>query len=102
MSSPPTPSQTQTCTLTVDLPEVVVRLLASTTEEAALRLKELALIELFRQGEVSSGWAAEQLGITKTDFLDLLYRHGVPYFDMSEDESLEQLQAAKPNQPTER
>lgn len=92
------PSQTKTCPLTVELPEVVVRLLASTPEEAALRLKELALIELFRQGEVSSGWAAEQLGITKDDFLDLLYRHGVPYIDMTDEEFLEQLKAAKPSQ----
>jgi predicted HTH domain antitoxin len=95
MSSSPVSSQ-QTCTLSVELPEVVVRLLASTPEEAALRLQELAFIELFRQGEVSSGWAAEQLGMSKTDFLDLLYRHDVPYFDLSEEELRQQVEAAMP------
>jgi len=102
MSSSRVSPQTQTCTVSVELPEVVVRLLAPTPAEAALRLKELALIELFRQGELSSGWAAEQLGITKDDFLELLYRHGVPYIDMTDEEFLEQLQAAKPSQPPAR
>jgi predicted HTH domain antitoxin len=59
-----------------------------------MRLKELALIELFRQGEVSSGWAAEHLGIGKDDFLDLLYDHGVPYIDMSEEELRQQVEVA--------
>jgi hypothetical protein len=45
---------------------------------------------------VSSGWAAEQLGVSKTDFLDLLFRHDVPYFDLSEEELREQVETAMP------
>jgi predicted HTH domain antitoxin len=66
-------------------------LLGPTPHAAARHLQELALIELFRQGEVSSGWAAEQLWISKTAFLDLLFRHDVAYFDMSEDELSQQV-----------
>src|SRR4051812_35953416 len=98
MSSQSVSSPKKICTLSVELPESVVQLLAPTLQEAALHLKELAFIELFRQGEVSSGWAAEQLGMSKTDFLDLLFRHDVPYFDMSEDELRQQVDAAMPRQ----
>ena len=81
-------------TLTIELPESVVQLLGSTTEEATRHLSGLAYIELFRQGQVSSGWAAEKLKISKEDFLELLYSHDVPYFDMSEEELREQVEVA--------
>jgi predicted HTH domain antitoxin len=96
MSSPSASPRPQTGTIAVELPAVVVQLLGPTLEEAARHLKELAFIELFRQGEVSSGWAAEQLGISKTDFLDLLYSHDVPYFDLSEEELRQQVETAMP------
>jgi predicted HTH domain antitoxin len=94
MSSTPVPPQTKTHTLAVTLPERVVRLLGQTPQEAAQRLKELALVELFRQGTVSSGWAAEQLGIRKADFLDLLFSHDVACFDLSEDDLRQQVDVA--------
>ena len=68
----------------------------STSEEATRHLTELAFVELFRQGEVSSGWAARQLGISKDDFIRLLARHGVPYIDLSEEELRQQVEAAMP------
>jgi predicted HTH domain antitoxin len=98
MSSPPSSPRPKTCSLTVELPESVVQLLGSTTEQAARHLAELAFIDLFRRGEVSSGWAAEHLKIDKRDFLDLLFDHDVPYFDLSEDELRQQVEAAMPRQ----
>ncbi|MCC6177389.1 MAG: UPF0175 family protein [Chloroflexi bacterium] len=87
----------------VELPESVVSLLGPTAQEAARHLAELAFVELFRQGEVSSGWAAEQLRVTKSDFLALLAKHEVPYIDLSEEEFLQQFEAAAPeNQPPTR
>lgn len=87
-------------TIAVELPESVVQLLAPTPRAAARRLAELAFIELYRQGEVSSGWAAEQLKMTKIDFIELLARHEVPYIDLSEQEFLRQLRAAAPENQT--
>ena len=84
--------------LAVELPESVVQRLGQTTQEATRHLAELAFIELFRQGEVSSGWAAEQLGISKSDFLDMLFSHDVPYFDLSEEELRQQVEVAIPGQ----
>lgn len=94
MSSSPVSSRSARRSLVVELPERVVDLLGPTGHDAAQHLKELAFIELFRQGEVSSGWAAEQLQMTKRNFLALLAKHDVPYIDMSEDEFIQQLQAA--------
>lgn len=86
MSSSPISSQSKMCTLAVELPEVAVRLLGSTPQDATRHLTEMAYIELFRQGKVSSGWAAEKLGISKDEFRELLSTHDVPYIDMSEEE----------------
>jgi predicted HTH domain antitoxin len=80
----------------VDLPEELLKLLGPTPTEAAACLKKLALIELFRRGEVSSGYAAKTLGISKSEFIDLLGEHEVPYVDASEEELREQFEAAKP------
>ena len=82
------------CTLTVELPESVVKLLGQTAEGATRHLAELAYVELFRQGQVSSGWAAEKLGISKDDFRELLYTHDVPYIDMTEEELRQQVEVA--------
>ena len=99
MSTTPASGQSKTHTLSIELPELVVGRLGSTPEQAARHLAELAYIELFRQGEVSSGWAARQLKITKDDFRELLATHDVPYIDMSEEEFLQQLQVAMPTRP---
>jgi predicted HTH domain antitoxin len=95
MSTSPVSSRSKARTLAVDLPESVVQLLGSTPQDAARRLAELAFVELFRRGDVSSGWAAEQLGMSKSDFLDLLFSQDVPYFDLSEEELRQQVQVAK-------
>ena len=79
-------SKTKTRTLTVELPESVAQLLGQTPEDATRHLAELAYVELFRQGQVSSGWAAEKLGISKDEFRELLSTHDVPYIDMTEEE----------------
>ena len=93
MSSSPASSQSKTRTLAVELPESVVKLLGESTETATRHLAELAYIELFRQGELSSGWAAEKLGISKDEFRELLYAHDVPYIDMSEEELRQEVEA---------
>ena len=98
MSTLPASSRAKTYTLTVDLPESVVQKLGATPQAVERHLAELAFIELFRQGELSSGWAAEKLGISKDAFLDLLFSHDVPYIDMSEEELRQQVEVAMPRQ----
>ena len=47
------------------------------------RLRELIALELFREGRISSGKGAELLGVPKLVFIQLLARHGIPYFTES-------------------
>ena len=94
-------SQPGTRRVVVELPEPVLRFLASTPSEAAARLRELALIDLVRCGEVSSAWAAEQLGTSQDEFRRLLAEHGVPSIDLSAEELRLQVEAAMPRQDGE-
>ena len=74
-----TSSRAKTCTLTVELPESIVQKRGPTAQDAARHLEKLALIELFRAGDLSGGRAAELLGLSRADWLDLLARHGVSH-----------------------
>jgi hypothetical protein len=50
--------------------------------ESALsdRLREVVAVGLFREGNISAGKAAELLDVSKEEFVNVLARHGVPYF----------------------
>jgi len=47
---------------------------------------ELIVLELYRQGKISSGKAAELLGIERVAFLQYASRLGIPFFDMTDEE----------------
>jgi predicted HTH domain antitoxin len=81
--------------LKVSLPSLVVDLLGSTPAAASARLRELALMELFRRGEISGGYAAEVLGISRWELIQLLGSHGVPYVDMTPVELRDEVEAAR-------
>lgn len=66
-----------TRTLVVELPEELVALLGS-PEEAAARARAALVFELLREGRISQGKAAQLLGLTRWDILDLMARHGIP------------------------
>jgi predicted HTH domain antitoxin len=50
------------------------------------------VIRLFEQGDISSGYAAEILGITKQEFIKLLSKYGVSFFNFSEEEWKDELE----------
>ena len=75
-------------TLDVELPESVVQKLGSTVQEATRHLAKLAVVELFRVGELSEGKAADLLGLNRVEWRDLLARHDVPHTVVTQ-ESLE-------------
>lgn len=65
--------------LRIDLPDELV---ASVGEDKARALaREALLVKLYDLGEVSTGGAAEILGISRREFLDLLAAYGVSEFD---------------------
>ena len=71
--------------------------LASLFNNEDTRLKQLALLFYphIQNGDISSGKAAECLGICKSELLDLYGDIGLPYFDLSEDELNKDLKALK-------
>jgi len=49
-------------------------------------VQERTVIRLFEQGDISSGYAADLLGMNKHDFIQLLAKQGVPFFNYSPEE----------------
>lgn len=63
-------------TITVDLPADITG--GRSAVELAAELRELAVLEAFRRGEIGSGKGGRLLGIGRVAFLELCGRHGIP------------------------
>ena len=48
--------------------------------------RELIVLELYRQGEISSGKAAELLGMERVDFIRHASEKGIPYLQLTPEE----------------
>lgn len=73
----------------VDLPMEIKK------EEIQETLKKLFVLHFFKTGKISSGKAAEMLGITKREILDIIYSEGIDYYDYDKDEIELELKAVK-------
>lgn len=67
--------------LTLNLPDGLLD--GMSTEQAQSLALEAFLVKLYDLGEISSGRAAEILGVTRRDFLDTLGKYNVSEFDDS-------------------
>ncbi|HEY5871279.1 MAG TPA: UPF0175 family protein [Candidatus Tectomicrobia bacterium] len=68
-----------------DLPPELVSVLRELGEPAPI-VKEYVVIELYRRGLLSSGKAAELLGMNRVAFIHYTGRLGIPFFRMTKDE----------------
>ena len=84
----------QAVTLEVSIPKVLLSF-GIGQEEIEREVKKWLVISLFRGGRISSGKAGSLLGITRRDFLDLLDREGIAYFDYSTEELEEEFKAVR-------
>ena len=73
--------------LRVECPDELLELLDQSPASLEAMALEALMVRLHGRGLVSSGWAAEALGLSRRLFLDLLGDHGVSVFD--EDVDLE-------------
>lgn len=80
-------------TLHIDYPDDLLR--GMDEERLTALAREALFVRLYEQGLLSSGQAAQALGVTRWDFLDLLGQYGVSYFD----EHIEHDEAAGRVQP---
>lgn len=70
---------------TLDVPE----------NELGPHLKKLIALELFREERISSGKAAELLGFSKSEFIDVLDQHGIAFFTETPEELASQVQTVQ-------
>ncbi len=78
----------------VELPSDLIVALNIEPSELGRRAREWILLELFHEGVISAGKAAEVLGTTKAGFMQLLDLHGLPYLDGSQGELESQVEVA--------
>ncbi len=74
-----------TFTVEVKVPEAL-RELGYSDEEICREVPVLLVLKRFRQGAISSSRAARILGLSRRDFLDLLSRESVPFYDPADEE----------------
>ena len=70
----------------VSLASDLIRVLESFGKPLDESVRELIVLELYRQGRISSGKAGELLGLPRMTFIQYASSLGVPFFDMTEQE----------------
>jgi predicted HTH domain antitoxin len=71
---------------TVELDDELAVLLEQIQRPLEKATREAVVLELYRRGIVSSGKAAELLGMQRFDFVRYADKLGIPYFRMSKEE----------------
>jgi len=79
----------------VDFDDKFLSIVSKRKSEAPRKIKELAVLELYRRKEISSGKAAELLDMDKTEFIKYASRLGIPFFEMSREELERDVQTLK-------
>lgn len=75
--------------LQIELPDDIRESLDLDQAELSSLALEALLMRLYERGNLSSGKAAELLGISRREFLDRLGHHGISSFDEDVDFNLE-------------
>lgn len=79
--------------ITIDLPSELIESLGS-VEEAGTRAKQALVLDLLRRAEISQGRAAELLGLSRWDILDLMAEFEIPSGPQSADELAQDVDVA--------
>lgn len=71
-------------TISIEFPNEIAELFEEKDLENSI--KKFAILQLVREGKISSGKAAEILKMTRWDFMDLMSLYDIPNASFSEDE----------------
>lgn len=82
-------------TITIELPDQIALDTGLSPGSLSQKAKEWLALQLFREGHLSSGSAAEWLGIERVEFIDLLGERGVPYIDYPTEDLDRELDAVR-------
>ncbi len=77
--------------LEITFPSEVLDMLSTTYEDDANVIKEAAVLELYREGKISSGKAAEILGMNRFEFIRYAGKKGIPYIRITSAELEEEV-----------
>lgn len=87
----------------IELPRNLLTALDIPESDLGRQAREWVLLELFQEGRISAGKAAEILGLSKTRFIDLLNLRHLPYLDADlEDLKRETAAAEAASRPSSR
>jgi predicted HTH domain antitoxin len=76
----------ETIVLEVPLSKDLFAMLGFSRAEAVETLKEFSVLGLYLERKISAGKAADLMGMRKREFIRLLARKGIPYFDYTAEE----------------
>jgi predicted HTH domain antitoxin len=79
----------------IDLDDELVAVLEEVGRPARQSVRELIVLELYREGLISSGRGAELMGVLRADFIKRAGQQGIPYFQMTREELRREIHQAK-------
>ncbi len=68
-------------TLEIEYPDELLEAMDETERSFQTLAREVLVVKLYELGRISSGLAAQVLGISRREFLDLLGRYHVSFLD---------------------
>jgi len=83
----------KTLSVNLEFPSDILGALDVPQSHLGVKLRELIVLEMLREGKVSTGKASELLGISKKDIVPFLAKHDIPYFTESSEEVIAQVEA---------
>jgi predicted HTH domain antitoxin len=75
----------------VEVPEHAVKMFGGNEANFGREMFEAAVVQWYDESRISSGKGAELLGLSRSEFLDLLRRHNVTPFQYTPEELAEEL-----------
>jgi predicted HTH domain antitoxin len=84
-----------------EIPDDLLLTLREQPAELSQEIRLVTAIHFLREKRLSLGQAARFAGINRLDFLDVLASRGVPAFDLSEEDALAEVAAARRDTPSD-
>lgn len=78
-------------TVQIVFPSEILEALSTSYQDSEELLKEAAVLELYREGRISSGKAAEVLGMERFEFIRYAGMKGIPFLRISPDDLEEEV-----------
>lgn len=78
-------------TIEITLPSEMLDRLSTTYQDSADLIKEAAVLELYREGKISSGKAAEILRMERFEFIKYAGMKGIPFIRITPEELEEEV-----------